>query len=225
MKFLKNIFLLPKLTPHFFPRLELQSHHQELFFIRNCIRFWLRLINKKKESLVYNAYMSVKEKPKQNNWFRDFKALLEKWKLDKLLDLEYLHCRKKIQKIIREEFGKAQNQYVQNDIIAMQRSSTFNLYGSSKTHYKLEPYLNDNNKWYLKQLTIQLKLGMSHVTYMGKSTNLRSLRNFYDNSCCDKCVLCGVEREDIYHLIFNCVHYQGLRNRYLCNFKLTNLFN
>jgi hypothetical protein len=59
--FLKKLFMLPKMTPQWFVRLETNTTRMEMFFLRSTLFFWLRILNKPKDSLVYNCYMGLKE--------------------------------------------------------------------------------------------------------------------------------------------------------------------
>ena len=71
--FLKKLFLLPKVTPAWFLRLELETGNSEIFFIKQIAKFWLRIILLDKESLVYKCYEAVKNlKCRTYNWYNDF---------------------------------------------------------------------------------------------------------------------------------------------------------
>ncbi len=63
---------------------------------------------------------------------------------------------------------KAESESVSNDIVKMKRSKFFNVYCNKKTHVIRENYLEDLSKWQVKQLIMQLKLGIPHLTYKGK---------------------------------------------------------
>ncbi len=97
----------------------------------------------------------------------------------------------------------------------MQKSKLLNLYRSNKTHCISESFLGENYNWSVKQLIVQLKLGISHITCKGKVSRLRSLEYSYGKIEDSKCPLCGHENENTYHLMFKCPHYEIERKKYV----------
>ena len=71
--------------------------------------------------------------------------------------------------------------------------------------------------WQVKQLILQLKLGVPHVTFKGRVTKLRCLEKMYNNLDNDNCMLCGSGAENVYHVMFICAHYKPKRDKYLNN--------
>ncbi len=62
---------------------------------------------------------------------------------------------------------------------------------------------------------MQLKLGISHLTYKGRVVRTNMLECFYGKMPNNKCNLRGQEQEDNFHIMFNCPHYKEIRNKYL----------
>jgi hypothetical protein len=82
--------------------------------------------------------------------------------------------------------------------------------------------LDEKCTWKVKQLILQIKLGISHLTFKGKVIRTKRLEYFYGKVGDDKCDLCGREEEDVFHIMFICPHYNALRKRYLpkeCNIE------
>lgn len=217
IRFLKRLFLLPKVAPAWFLRLELETGNSEIFFLKQIVKFWLRIILLDKKSLVYKCYEALKYTHSNTyNWYRDLKTILTKWNLETLLDLENnegLEYKIAI-KEVNIQIARAQSKSVSIDIEAMMKSKLLNLYSKNKTHVIKENYLSQNCTWQAKQLIMQLKLGISHLTYKGKKIGANKLEFMYKNINSPKCDLCGKEDEDTFHLMFQCPHYASIRNRY-----------
>jgi hypothetical protein len=60
MKFLKWLFLIPRRTPDWIVKLELDLRDSRKKILKTCLQFWMRLRDKKETSLVFNAYQSVR---------------------------------------------------------------------------------------------------------------------------------------------------------------------
>ena len=217
IRFLKTLFLLPKLTPHWFVRLELDLRNSEIFMIQSVLKFIFRLSSKNQDSLVYKAYKSAKAIQENNkSWYKQVKNILCKSNCVHLLDIQdenvSLACKNRI---VTKELSCIEFNTISKDISDMRNSQFFNLYKQNKTHCLREEYLYDNYTWKAKQLILQLKLGLSHITFKGKVTKLRSLEKMYKNVEDDKCILCGNGAENVYHVIFVCIHYKPEREKYL----------
>lgn len=223
--FFKTRFLLPKMTPEWFVRLEIVAGNSELFLIKTVLRFWLRLIRKDRDSLIYKCYEAVKlakSKSKKYNWYMQLKSLLSKWNLEQILDLEnrekitFKECMIEMDLML----VKAESESVSNDIVQMKRSKFFNVYCNTKTHVIREEYLEDHSSWQVKQLIMQLKLGIPHLTYKGKVIRAKKQEFLYGKVSDEMCDLCGTDEEDVFHIMFKCPHYRNLRSKYIssqCN--------
>src|SRR6266511_1193127 len=98
----------------------------------------------------------------------------------------------------------------------MRKTKLLNMYCKNKTHCLMEEYLTDPMMtWGNKQLILQLKQGISHITWKGKVARLRKLEKLYHNEVDPKCQLCGKEDEDVYHILFECIHYKEERLKYV----------
>jgi hypothetical protein len=95
----------------------------------------------------------------------------------------------------------------------MRLSDFFKKYSENKTHICEESYLNDDTSWSAKQLIMQLKLGVSHLTWQGKSIRIKEVEHFYkkqENDTCENCE--SGETEDIFHIIYECNRYTEPRS-------------
>ena len=221
--FLKSLFLLPKMTPKWFLRLELDLEHSEIFYLRTVIKFWARVSNKDKESLVNKCYVGIKHmKPSKTNWYTQMNTLSNKWNFSEILKLEEVPgfseglILKKLSKM--KEINHIES--ISKDLVSMNSSNFFSLYKDNKTHCLVEEYLNDDYSWQVKQLILQLKLGVSHITYQGKVVKLGYLEKMYGRSEDSKCPLCNLTEETTYHIMFNCTHYNLERKTFLNMFDL-----
>ena len=68
-------------------------------------------------------------------------------------------------------------------------------------------------RWSSKQLILQLKLGISHIIHKGKLARLRSLEFLYKKVDNNVCKLCGKNIEDVYHTLYECIHYSDARDK------------
>jgi hypothetical protein len=220
IRFLKRLFLLPRYTPAWFVRLEVCAGNSEIFFLKQVLKFWLRLLYKSKDSLIYKCYEASKLSNSKYSWYQQLKSLLSKWKIENILNLENKDLNhKQALTEIKHVLDKCERDAVSNDIEKMRESNFFSLYGGSKTHVLRESYLDEECIWPVKQLIMQLKLGISHLTFRGKVIRAKKIESMYDKSTNEVCELCGKEEEDAYHLMFVCPHYIEARNKYLHNYS------
>jgi hypothetical protein len=131
-----------------------------------------------------------------------------------LVDDETLSIPTKVRKI-NKRLTIIEDDSIKFDIVSMRKSKLLELYNLNKTHCVTEPFLNANYKWSMKQLIMQLKLGISHITLHGKVARLRKLEFLYGKVDSNICQLCGREEESTYHVIFLCPHYVTERQKYL----------
>ena len=115
---------------------------------------------------------------------------------------------------IRKRLAMMESNITSVDIVRMRESKLFWQYSSNKTHVKFENYLNDDYSWKIKQIILQLKLGISHLTYNGKKIRANVLEYMYKYVESDKCKLCGREVEDVFHMMYNCPHYSCIRYKF-----------
>ena len=242
MLVLKTLFRLPISTHDWFIRLELNLSHSKYLFIKNCLKFWARVSNKSKTSLVYHAYESLASiRQCKENWYSQFVELCGKADLNVNeiitpnaevqieqaqnvshteqpnvnLENPALLC---FLKKIKSEVSKSEADAIKYDIQDMKKSKLLCSYGKNKTHCQVEEYLSDPTlDWSNKQLILQLKQGISHITWKGKVARLRKLEKVYHKDIDQNCQLCGTNDEDVYHVMFECVHYKEYRQRYLLN--------
>ena len=219
IKFLKSLFLLPKLTPHWFVRLELDIRTSEIVFLKSVLKFIFRICAKNKDTLVHKAFTTSKLiRDDGRNWFRLVENLCGKWNCIDLLDLNDSDLLLPLKnKILNKRLCIIQNNTICTDISDMRDSNFFRIYNQNKTHCLRENYLYENCIWKAKQLILQLKLGLSSITFKGKVTKLRYLEKLYKNidDDDDTCLLCGKETEDVYHIMFTCIHYNNERKMYI----------
>jgi hypothetical protein len=238
MKFLKSVFKVPITTPDWILRLELDLRDSRIFFLKTCLQFWIRIWNKKENSLVYRAYESLKN---GNNGehigiYKDFHNFCQELKSTNLMDFESVEPEldlsgintelyadlitnlKKSSKAraVKEGIEKLNEESVSWDIIKMNDTKLYASYKKNKTHCIREEYLSLYNvKWEAKILILQLKLGISHITHNGKCCRLRKLEYLYGKVEDTICNLCGRAEEDVFHIITECSHYSGPRRKYL----------
>jgi hypothetical protein len=238
MKFLKCLFLIPRTTPDWIVRLELDLRDSRIFFLKTCLKFWIRLRDKKKDSLVFNAYQSIRTgnngeplgiykelhnfcKDLNCSHLLDFESVgpeLDLSRIDKDLYAERIAniVRSSKMRAIKEGMDKLNEDSVSWDIITMNSTKLYVNYKQNKTHCTKEEYLSLHNvKWEAKILILQLKLGISHITYNGKCCRLRKLEYLYDKVEDTICNLCGRAEEDVFHILTECCHYSGPRRKYL----------
>ena len=225
IQFLKSLFCLPCTIPAFFVRLELDIKTSEVFFVKLCLKYIINLSNKDKESIMYKAYSTMKTICEyKKSWYKDVISMCQKWECENLLQLvddESLSIGSRINRITRDlsiiEFNS-----VSSDIAKMRKTKLLKLYNTNKTHCIFEPYLSYNVSWRIKQLIMQLKLGISHITHKGKKVKLQKLEHMYKYVDSSICQLCGKAEEDSYHVIFNCPHYITERIKFVYNLSTYN---
>ena len=81
--------------------------------------------------------------------------------------------------LVKKTIALIESDSVSIDVVKMRESNFFTLYNQNKTHCLREDYLYDNIIWQAKQLILQLKLGVSHVTFKGKVAKPRCLEKMY----------------------------------------------
>ena len=222
IRFLKSLFLLPKMTPDWILRLELDLKNTEIFLLLSSLKFWVKLCHKNKDSLVYNAYYSLKLTKQSNlNWYHKLCKLCEKWNCANLLEISHgnldtvLSRNLLVRKIVKQISIVNENS-VSIDIIKMRETRLFSNYSLNKTHCFKEQYLYAYDiKWSNKQLILQLKLGISHITHKGKVIRLRALELLYKKVDDNVCQLCGKDTEDVYHILYECTHYATERDKFI----------
>jgi hypothetical protein len=218
IQFLKRLFLLPGTTPAFFVRLELGLKSSDLFFLKTCLKFLVILSCKNTDSLMYKAYNTMKcIVDYKKSWFKNIINLCAKWNCVNLLDLlqdTNISITSKIRRINKQISIREQDS-ISLDIGNMRKSKMLSLYNSNKTHCILEPFLKDNYSWSIKQLVIQLKLGISHLTHKGIVAKLGKLEEMYGYISSNLCQLCGKREETTYHVMFECPHYITERVKYI----------
>ena len=218
LKFLKSLFLLPQTIPAFFLRLELGLKTSEIFFLKLCLKFIAKVTSSDKDSLMYKAYNTMKKSSNfKKCWYNQVQNLCKTWDCEYMLDIandSKLSAWSKIIKI-NVNLAKIENDSISKDICNMQKTKLLSLYRSNKTHCISEAYLSEHYNWSIKQLILQLKLGISHITNKGKVARLRSLEYMYGKFEDSKCPLCGRDDEDTYHLLFKCPHYEIERRKYV----------
>ena len=221
IKFLKSLFLLPKLTPHWFVRLELDIRTSEIIFLKSVLKFIFRICEKNKDSLVYKAFATAKLIRDDNkSWFGMVKNLCRKWDCTELLGLHDSDLPLTLKnRILNNKLCIIENNTICTDISNMRDSNFFRLYNQNKTHCLNENYLYEDYIWKAKQLILQLKLGISCVTFKGKVTRIRYLEKLYNNIDDDTCLLCGKETEDVFHIMFTCIHYKTERKMYIMSME------
>ena len=139
IKFLRSLFLLPKMTSDWLLRLELDLKNTEIFLLLSSLKFWVKLCNKNKNSLVYNAYYSLKHTKQNNlNWYHKLCKLCEKWNCANLLevsdgDLGTIITRNLLVRKIIKEINIVNENSVSIDIIKMRETTLFSNYLFNKT--------------------------------------------------------------------------------------------
>ena len=221
--FLKSLFLLPTSIPNWFLRLELGLYTSELFFVKLCLKFMVRLASKKKDTLMYKAYDTMTRIDSYKKcWFVSIKKLCEKWNCQNILNLindDTLSSGSKIVKI-NQGICFIEQDSISLDIVKMRQTKLLRVYMQNKSHCLKESYLNDNYTWGIKQLIFQLKLGISHLTHKGIVARIRCLEFKYGYVSDSACQLCGIENESTYHILFKCPHYVTERVKYIHSLSL-----
>lgn len=217
IKFLKSLFLLPRTTPNWFVRLELNLKTSEIFFVKMCLKFWWKISNKSQDSLMfkaYNTFKSIQTGNYKKNWYQLLVQLCRKWGCSVVFDKSDTTSKQEFHQVLRD-IGNIENDSISLDIMAMRNTKLLRVYYRNKTHCIKEKYLRETHAWSVKQLILQLKLGISHLTYKGKVAKLQCLEYKYGRVEDSKCQLCGQNVEDTFHLLFECPHYVIEREKYI----------
>jgi hypothetical protein len=130
------------------------------------------------------------------------------------LKLDFTQNEKQLEarKVIRKAIAAAESDSVALDITLMRGSRMHEIYAKNKTHVRDEGYLDSDVTWNKKQLIMQLKLGVSHLTWRGQSFKLKKLLVFYKQEQNDSCEYCGLV-EDTFHVITECDQYCSQRQK------------
>jgi hypothetical protein len=222
--FIRRLLNLPRKSPNWYGRLETNCNSIEVSYLKNLLYFWVRLISRPKESLLYVCYKQLRVQCEnsrmKHNWYRSLRDLLVKWDCQDILDIElssenieYLNIRSRISCLV----SKIETKSKQLDIIKMQESTSMPYYLTIKTHCKTEDYLNYKISWNNTIIIAQLRNNLSRIG----QTNLRDLSFSYnqcDDNLCEKCF--EYEIENCFHIMFKCSRYKTLRHRYLEKYNL-----
>jgi hypothetical protein len=83
MGFLRRLFRLPLYTPRWFLLLESSCKRVELSLVKNILSFWLKIMQKPRDSLMYYCYEFLLSRKEDNrmkfNWCRDVMVVLEEY--------------------------------------------------------------------------------------------------------------------------------------------------
>jgi len=110
--------------------------------------------------------------------------------------------------------NKIEPNSISSDIEEMRKTKLLNMYCKNKTHCLMEEYLTDPMMtWGNKQLILQLKQGISHITWKGKVARLRKLEKLYHNEVDPKCQLCEKEDEDLRMCTISCLNVYIIRKK------------
>jgi hypothetical protein len=221
--FLKQLFRMPQYTPRWFILLESCCKRIELSLVKNLLFFWLKIMSKPKESLIYMCYeglMVMIDKSKmKHNWCRDMLTVLASHNCDSLISADTNASDKAELLIFRaltsKALSEANTRITETLLCDMNRSVKNPLYKSSRTHILPDIILNSNLSWCLITLYIQLKASVPRISYKNRTVNLNAIHSYFDPSKlseADNCKLCALETpETLYHAIFVCSGYTPIR--------------
>jgi hypothetical protein len=220
LNFIRKIFSLPTAAPSWFLRLELSNHvNSEIEYVKLLVKFWLRIIHKDNDSLVFKCYEAYKNRKDKLNWLNQFKKVLKRFKLEKLIETEGRARLAEQLRQLKQGIAIAISDGQSKDIVRMQQSKEFYAdYRKTKIYCRPESYLDEDLPWQMKKLILQLKLGISHLAYRNKTVRLNLLCYKYKLRNDSRCECCGNIEESTYHIMFECPHYLAPRNKYLKSF-------
>jgi hypothetical protein len=218
--FLRKIFGLPRKTPQWYLRLESSCDRIELFFIKNVLGFWKRIMCKPSDSLIRVCYDALQSKIHDQymkwNWVRDMVELLAKWDCETVIRTVTAEDEIILRGAeISECLGKIKVLMNQQDIIRMNVSTSIPSFKLMKTHIRIENFLNSSVSWSNIRIIVQLRANMSEID----NIKLNDLQCFCNKNQNPNCECCDMEKtENLFHFVFECSRYATIRSTFLSNY-------
>ena len=108
---------------------------------------------------------------------------------------------------------------IDRDVMSMLKSQSFTQYNKIKLFATKSEFYNCELNWETTKLIQQLRTGVPHLKFNGKSIILNSMWKRWSSKVPKNinCELCGKSEENLYHVMFICVHYKPPRLKYLKN--------
>jgi hypothetical protein len=223
MGFLRRLFRLSIYTPRWFLLLESSCKRIELCLVKNILSFWLKIMQKPRDSLMYYCYdflLSRKEHKRMKfNWCRDVMVVLEDYECISLVEEEIdvlINHNALYLNVVSKCLTDINNKYTQAVIQDKQKSSKNPFYQISRSHCKPDAIFNSNTNWNLISLYVQIKAFIPRIKHKSRTISFNAMNSYFcrDEFCeIDLCSLCSTQKaETFFHVMFECSAYSNVRN-------------
>ena len=193
MKYLKRILHSPKSTPNIAVLMELGVKPIETEIHIRQLNFLHQILCLDENDPVRRVYEQSKRFEFEKTWFREVKALIQKYDLE---DVE-----ENIKEIEKEQWKKQVNERVEATVIK-QYNEEYKKGKMTRAYHPLE-------KLELKEYMKELKPSRARTLFKvrSKTIDLRNVRKYQYKT--HSCRLCGDGEESINHVLNICTHMKG----------------
>ena len=180
------------------------------------LKYWVKLLNSDKDSILYKIYNTLKndsdneETYNNNNWAHHIKRILNEcglyylWQNQSNMNISY--------DIIRQ---RVLDMYYQSWYSGINNSRRLETYSLFKHEFKFERYLDFINDNRLRSALTSFRVS-SHKLQIERGRHLNIPRN---ERICRNCNSNMIENE--YHFLLICPKYSDLRNKYIKRYYFT----
>lgn len=178
-----------------------------LRILSQCIKYWAHILETKKDSYIYQAYLSLLDPSRESSWSHFIKQAVDKLGFNHVWQNQSTFNSKKLQKAIQEKLECKFIKFWINK--KSEGSSKLKFYAkvTDSRKYELQSYINEvKNLDHRKALT---KLRISaHDLEIEKGRHLNTPVN---DRLCKKCNVI----EDEIHLLDKCTKYTSIREKFI----------
>jgi hypothetical protein len=207
---LKRLLSLSPSTPGHLLRVEIGRYKLSVSIMKATLLFWIKILNMPNSRLPKLCYLkllkhSAESSLRKSNWVSQLKYILASVGYPFLLSADPVVIRSYIPFCVERMIDVS----FQSDEEAIRKSSHFPHYKFFKDSYLPVKYFYNSIPIQAIRIIAQLRMSYSNVFLYGKLTQLTSK---------ERCNACNSnDKQDLYHVIFDCSIFAEFRSLYLVN--------
>lgn len=214
-KFWKKLLRLPQSTPGYVVRLETKSTHLSYDTLKVTLKFFIRLMNRKEDSLVgqclkWQFRWASRINSEKRCWGSALRTLVRELTGDEsIFDQPLTTIRQLLPLNLHEILGKVKCNLINKDVSRMVESKWTPEYGKIKTNINLEPYFQMNLPLSTVQIIAQMRVNLLSLKWKDCKIPLQGV---------GPCPWCQEERASLNHYLMSCMQLECPRKLYLRQF-------